>query len=368
MLARKWIQLGIGSAAALLAGCSPHGGQAPGAAAPQDRSPAAVDPALAARVKAINEARFVASANGASSAAPQAPGASAVAPSAPDPALIKIEVLLARAHASPGEIDGLAGSNLQRAVAAYEQMNGLPGDGALNEAVWDRLNTPGQAPVAAIYVLTAQDVAGPYYPDVGDDMVAASKLPATGYARPTEMLAERFHMSERLLQALNPGADYRKPGAQLVVAQPLEPPVAPVDHIDIDKASASVRAYGADGTMIASFPATVGSTERPSPSGVHRVLGVSFNPTYTYDPSKLTWGPKRHGKFIVRPGPNNPVGLVWIDLSEPGYGIHGSPDPGLIGKTASHGCVRLTNWDALALSHAVKPGVVASFVNERGGR
>jgi lipoprotein-anchoring transpeptidase ErfK/SrfK len=181
------------------------------------------------------------------------------------------------------------------------------------------------------------------------------------------MLAERFHMSEPLLQALNPGVDFEHPGTPLVVAQPMIPAVPAVDHIEVDKANASVRAYDASNKLIASFPATVGSTDRPSPSGVHKVNGVSFNPVYTYDPSKLTWGPKQHGKFSIKPGPNNPVGLVWIDLNAPGYGIHGTPEPHTIGKTGSHGCVRLTNWDALELAHAVKPGVMVTFIRQRGG-
>ena len=354
------VALGI----SLLAGCSPEGSStspppkpAASAAKPAAKPVATADSALLARVAAINTAQWV--------EAPQ-PAAKPAASPQPDPALIKAEVLLARAQASPGEIDGLAGSNLTRAVKAYEQMIGQPIDGQLSPALWTRLNTPGQAPVAALYTLTAQDVAGPFYPDVGENMVAASKLATPGYARPSEMLAERFHMSEKLLQALNPGADLTKAGTVLVVVQTMIPDLAKVDRIEVDKAAASVRAYAADGTLIASFPATVGSTDRPSPSGVHKVRGVSFNPIYTYDPSKLTFGPRRHGKFDIQAGPNNPVGLVYIALNAPGYGIHGSPGPGKIGKTASHGCVRLTNWDALLLGHAVKPGVKVSFLHARG--
>lgn len=357
--------IGVGSAIIVLAACSPQTNPASGAHKAVRPS---VDPALTARAKAINDAQFDAtSAAGATPAAPSSTQGAPDASPAPSPALIKAEVLLARAHASPGSVDGLAGSNLKRAVTAYEQMNNLPTDGLLSAVVWDRLTAGGPAPVAAIYTLTAQDVAGPYYPDIGDDMVAASKLPSVGYSRPTEMLAERFHMSEALLQALNPGADYRKAGTALVVVQPQVSAIAAVDHIEVDKAAASVRAYDADGAEIASFPATVGSTERPSPSGAYKVNGVSFNPVYTYDPSKLTWGPKRHGKFTIEPGPNNPVGVVWIDLNRPGYGIHGSPEPDKIGKTASHGCVRLANWDAVLLAQGVKPGVTVTFVHQRGG-
>ena len=123
--------------------------------------------------------------------------------------------------------------------------------------------------------------------------------------------------------------------------------------------------YHQDDKVMAVFPATVGSTDKPSPTGVHKVQGVSRDPDYVYDPKKLTWGPKSEGRFVVKAGPNNPVGSVWIDLNAPSYGIHGSPEPKVIGKTASHGCVRLTNWDALLLSTAVKSGVKVAFVNAR---
>jgi lipoprotein-anchoring transpeptidase ErfK/SrfK len=286
---------------------------------------------------------------------------------APDPSLIKAEVLLARAHASPGEADGLPGANLTRAIKAFEQMRGLPVDGRLARPVWAALTAGQQHPIAAIYTITAADVAGPFYPAVGYNFVKAAKLPALGYSRPSQMLAERFHMSERLLAALNPGADFSKPGVQLVVMQPWTPALPAVDHVEVDKANAQLRAYDATGALIASFPTTVGSRERPSPSGVRKVRWVTFNPFYTYDPRKLTWGPKGHGVLTIKPGPENPVGVVWIALNAPGYGIHGAPNPDLIGKTQSHGCVRLTNWDAQLLAHAVRPGVVVAFVHQRGG-
>jgi len=337
---------GFVAAAVLLAGCEPS---------PAPSPPAPPDP-LAQAVNTIQTAPQTLVA---------APSASQLKP-APSPTVIRAEVLLARAHASPGVIDGLPGSNLQRAVAAFEAMNGLPEDGQLSPSVWSRLDALSTAPVAGIYVESAADVAGPFYPDVGEDMVAASKLASPGYSGPLEALAARFHMSQALLTALNPGRDFKTAGQRLVVAQPDVPALGPVASVQVDKSKASAVAFDDQGRMIASFPATVGSTEKPSPTGVRKVVGVSFNPTYTYDPAKLTWGPKRHGRFTIKPGPNNPVGLVWIALNAPGYGVHGSPNPDKIGKTASHGCVRLTNWDAVLLGHAVKPGVTVTFVNQRG--
>jgi lipoprotein-anchoring transpeptidase ErfK/SrfK len=350
-----------------------------------------IDPALQARVDQINKALYAdpgaqppgpkpldprrlglnAPGNAPGNVTDNSTGASgnttagAGAP-APDPTLIKAEVLLARANFSPGVIDGQDGQNLKDAIAAYAQANGLKATEALTPEVWARLNAPGAQPVAATYTITPQDVAGPYYPAVGEDLWKMSKLEHVGFTTPLEMLAERFHMSQDLLQALNPGADFGKAGVTLVVAQVGAITLSPVDHLEVDKAAEGVRAYDHDGKLVAFLPATVGSTERPSPSGVHKVKGVARDPTYVYDPRKLTWGPRKHGKFTVPSGPNNPVGAVWIDLDAPSYGLHGTPDPKLIGKTASHGCVRMTNWDALLLASAVKPGVVVSFVGAKG--
>ncbi|HLK25336.1 MAG TPA: L,D-transpeptidase [Caulobacteraceae bacterium] len=316
----------------------------------------AFDPALVARANAINNA-----APPGGPAQRQPPN-----PNQPQDWLIKAGVLLDRAHASPGAVDGRIGANFRHAVAAFEAMHGGVADGRLTPQVWGALNQGPPHPIAAIYTITPQDVAGPFYPDVGEDFVKAAKLPALGYSRPSQMLAERFHMAEALITALNPGADFGKAGTQIVVLQPWVPPLPPVDHLEVDKAMAQVRAYDASNKMIAAFPATVGSRERPSPSGVRKVVSVTFNPIYVYDPRKLTWGPRRAGRLTIKPGPESPVGVVWIALNAPGYGIHGAPNPTLIGKTQSHGCVRLTNWDATLLAHAVRRGGVVTFVHQRG--
>jgi len=177
-------------------------------------------------------------------------------------------------------------------------------------------------------------------------------------------------MDEAFLKRLNPGADFGVAGTKIVVAAlgPDRLP-APVARIEVDKAQRQVRAYGADETLLAVYPATVGSTDRPAPDGVWAVKGVSRDPTYEFDPSRLTFGKPGYGKLTIKPGPNNPVGSTWIALSAPTYGIHGAPDPRLVGKVASHGCVRLTNWDARQLADAVKPGVKVAFlgVEAEGG-
>ncbi len=276
-------------------------------------------------------------------------------------ALLRAEVLLARAHFSPGVIDGQDGGNLQNAIGAFEAAHGLPVDGKMDEQVWAAL-AKDTRPALTDYVITAEDVKGPFLAKIPTDMVELSKLDAVGFTSPVEELAERFHMDEALLKSLNPSVDFSVAGSKIVVAGlgPDKLP-APVTRVEVDKTKRQIRAYGGD-VLLAVYPATVGSTERPAPEGDWAVRTVATNPTYTYDPSRLTFGKAEQGKLTIKAGPNNPVGSTWIDLTKDTYGIHGTPDPRLVGKTASHGCVRLTNWDVRQLSQAVKKGTVVAFV------
>ena len=361
-----------------LAACSPPAPASPSAKAPVAPTPAAPAPApqqapadpRAADLDRINKAVFDPAA---ASAAP-APATSADKTAAPDPLLIRAEVLLDRARFSPGVVDGKQGTNLKNAIIAYQSAHDINVSGVLDPDTWKALSTDAASasarPAAMDYKITPEDIAGPFAPDVGEDFVKLAAQPdGPQFATPLEALAEKFHMSQALLRALNPGVDFKTAGANIVVVDAAPAPFSKGDvkTITVSKVDALVTAYGPDGKVVATYPATVGSTEKPSPSGVHKVNGVARNPTYTYDPAKLNWGPKSHGKLIVKPGPNNPVGMVWIDLNAPSYGIHGTPDPDHIGKTASHGCVRLTNWDAQALAAGVKPGVVVTFEGARAG-
>jgi lipoprotein-anchoring transpeptidase ErfK/SrfK len=286
-----------------------------------------------------------------------------------DPALVRAQVLLARAHFSPGAIDGRNGENLRAAVRAYEAAHQLPVDGKLDTQVWDALTKADGAPAVTSYTITDADVAGPFTPPIPkDDYRAMSKLDQLGYVTPLEALAERFRMDEALLKALNPQADFAMAGARILVAAVRDQPLpAAVAQVEVDKSARQVRAFDAQGQLLAAYPATVGSTERPAPSGVFKVTGVARDPDYTYDPKRLTFGDRSMGKLTIKPGPNNPVGVVWINLNVPSYGIHGAPDPQLVGKVASHGCVRLTNWDARELADAVKAGVKVTFTGEERG-
>ena len=276
--------------------------------------------------------------------------------------MIRAQVLLDRAHVSPGVIDGRDGENVSNAVAAYERLQGLTPDGKLDDAVWEKL-TADAGPILTDYVITPADVAGPFTPQIPKDYEDMAKLDRLAYANPLEALAERFHMDQALLTALNPDVDFAVAGTKIVVAavasQTLPVKVA---RIEVDKAMKQIRAFDAADKLIAAYPATVGSTDLPTPSGELAVRTIAPNPTWTYDPAKLNFGRKGAGKQTIKAGPNNPVGAVWIDLTQDTYGIHGAPDPKMVGKVASHGCVRLTNWDAVQLSKAVQKGTKVVFI------
>jgi len=294
-------------------------------------------------------------------AAPAAPAAGQPpAAYAPDAGMVRLQILLDRSRFSPGVIDGLGGENTRQAIAAWRKANDLAGDGSVDAVLLEALAAADAAPVMGRYTLTAADVAGPFSPIPGDDLAATARA-GTNYSSALERLAERFHVTEALLQGLNPGVDFRRAGQTIVVPAVNDAPLAGVARIVIDKTERSARAYDEAGMLLAFYPATIGSSERPAPSGTVTVTGVAPEPDYTYDPSRVSYD-RGEARIVVPAGPNNPVGTVWIDLSRDTYGIHGSPDPSKIGKTASNGCVRLTNWDAEQLAAGVKPGVVVRFI------
>lgn len=278
--------------------------------------------------------------------------------------LIRIETLLDRAHFSPGVIDGRPGVNLHNAIAAYAEARGLATDGAVSNELINSLTSADRGPVTQTYTITPADEQGPFIEHLPQDFTALARLRHLGYRGPVQEFAERFHMSEELLRTLNPDADFNKAGTAILVLHPGNGVLGePVARVEVDKNANQVRVYNDAGAVIAIYPATVGSTERPAPSGRWAVKSVTFNPDYIYDPRRLTFRKARR-KLTIRPGPNNPVGTTWIALTKETYGIQGSPDPSLVGKTASHGCVRLTNWDAAALGHAVKKGTPVVFVGQ----
>jgi lipoprotein-anchoring transpeptidase ErfK/SrfK len=197
---------------------------------------------------------------------------------------------------------------------------------------------------------------------IPEDFAEMAKMDRLGFTSPEEMLSERFHMDIDLFTALNAGTDIAA-GAKVVVANvEAPPPEGKVSRIEADKAKAQLSAYDAEDRLIVAYPATIGSDENPSPSGTHKVDTVAEDPVYYYRPDENFQQGDNTEELDIPPGPNNPVGTIWIDLSEPTYGIHGTPEPSKIDKTESHGCVRLTNWDAEELAKLVEPGVPVEFI------
>lgn len=332
-----------------------------------DKPPAKPAPANAVQ-KTPGPTVAAPSVSAASSPLGQAINAAAFDPAATDPqarrnVLIRVQTLLDRAHFSPGVIDGRDGGNLKLAIQAYQKARDMTVDGEVSQTLLDALAAGDTGPVLVDYTITQSDVAGPFTPRLPkDDYEAMAREPAMNYHDVVEMLAERFHMDEALLRDLNLGANFNQAGVTIVVTAP-GPDTLPakVDRIEIDKTLGQVRAFDEAGVELAVYPATVGSIERPAPSGEWAVRTLAPRPTYTYDPSRLTFG-KPKAKLTIQAGPNNPVGSTWIDLTKDTYGIHGTPDPKLVNKRASHGCVRLANWDAAELGSAVKKGAKVIFM------
>jgi lipoprotein-anchoring transpeptidase ErfK/SrfK len=270
------------------------------------------------------------------------------------------QVMLDRAGYSPGEIDARAGVSTERALDAFTKNGG---------------NATAQPQDAlADYTITEQDAAGPFTPEIPSDMLAMAKLDALNYTSVLEMLGERFHSSPALLTRLNPEARFaagetiKVPNVASEVA-PVGPPPgrqndassAAVTTISVHKSTSDLVVTDNTGRVRMYAPVTTGSEHDPLPIGEWKVNGVQRNPKFHYNPELFWDAQSKDTKATIPPGPNNPVGVVWIDISRPHYGLHGTPEPSKIGKTTSHGCVRLTNWDAQKLAGLVKPGTRVVF-------
>jgi len=286
-------------------------------------------------------------------AAGQAPQKTAT--STPPPArseALELQVRLDRAGFSPGEIDGVLGANAERALAAMKKASKWVEQDATETLI--------------TRVITPEDVAGPFTESIPADLAEQAKLTALNYTSPLEALAERYHSSPALLQKLNPGARFaagesvKVPNVMLRDVDKAATPTANVTIV-VSKSASSLTVLDESGAVMFHAPVTSGSEHDPLPLGKWTVTAVSRNPTFHYNPDLFWDANPAHAKAKIPPGPNNPVGVVWIDISREHYGIHGTPEPGKVGHTQSHGCVRLTNWDAAYVASLVKKGTPVLF-------
>jgi lipoprotein-anchoring transpeptidase ErfK/SrfK len=281
----------------------------------------------------------------------------------PTPAGVRLQVLLDRAYFSPGEIDGRFGENAKKALRAYQEAQHLPNSDVVTE-VWSKLAADDR-PVIANYTVNEKDVAGPFLHKLPAKMEDMKAIPKMAYTSPREGLAEKFHMSEDLLMALNPGRRLDRAGDSIVVVDTgSDENPKKADRVEVDKDRQTVKLFDKSNALIGFYPATVGSEEKPSPSGTLKVTEIERDPIYHYNPAYRFKGVHSRKRFTIKAGPNNPVGTVWINLSRDGYGIHGTPSPGKVSKSESHGCVRLTNWDAERVAERVSKGTPVAFVED----
>jgi lipoprotein-anchoring transpeptidase ErfK/SrfK len=296
--------------------------------------------------------------------------------------MLAVQVALDRAGFSPGEIDGQGGAKTRLAIGAFQTANNLPSSGTPDQATLAALHVAPEPIIS--YTISQQDAAGPFLGSMPKDLMAEAKLPALSYTSAIEEVAEKFHSSQAFLRRLNPSASWnagdviKVPGVEPFEVPSKAAPAKPAARsagakppagvtgtsgttnnaveVVVNGATKSLIARDSAGHILMYAPITTGSEHDPLPVGEWKVVGVSWNPTFNYNPDLFWDANPTHSKAKIPPGPNNPVGVVWIDINKEHFGLHGTPEPSTVGRTESHGCIRLTNWDATKLGKLVSPG------------
>jgi len=276
------------------------------------------------------------------------------------PTYLRLQVLLDRAHFSPGEIDGVSGENTRKALRVFRAVHGLREVADFGPRTLRTLEGKEPVPTLVPYTVTEDDVRGPFA-TIPNELMEQANLPALGYQSALEALAEKFHINPMLLTRLNPGKDLTVPGVEIQVPNLRDQPPPKAAKIVVSKSKRWLEALNAAGHVIAEYPTTSGSQRDPLPLGNWKVTRVTPNPAFYYNPDLFWNAPESDAKAKLQPGPNNPVGVVWIGISKEHYGIHGTPEPSLVGHAESHGCVRLTNWDAAELAKIITAGTSVIF-------
>lgn len=282
---------------------------------------------------------------------------------------VGFQVLLDREGFSPGEIDGEPGVNFSHAIAALQESRHLQATGQADCDTWHALGGETAGSSIVSYTITDDDAKGPFTERIPADLDDQARLPALGYTSLSEAIAERFHAAPALLRRLNPGLNLdagttiQVPAVPpfLAAAKPITSPGGGDVTLYVSRDESAVRAVRADGTIVLFSPVTTGSEHDPLPEGDWKVTRINWWPVFHYNP-KLFWDAKPdQGRATLKPGPNNPVGVAWIGLTLEHYGLHGTPEPGHIGHTESHGCVRMTNWDVARIASVVTTGTPVVF-------